>query len=57
MLVTPYTILHVRVTRLAPCVPPGTIYQRAVEALCDTCNRSFLSDKCYENYPTLRVKL
>jgi hypothetical protein len=46
MLVASYTILHLRVTRLAPCVPPCTIYQRAVVALCDTCNRSFLSDKC-----------
>jgi hypothetical protein len=56
MFVTPYIILHIYVTRLAHCVPPGAVKQRSVEAFCDKCNRSFLSDKCYENYLTLRVK-
>jgi hypothetical protein len=43
---------HSRVTTLAPSAPPRpcTKFQ---SKYCDTCNRSFLSDKCYQNCLTV----
>jgi hypothetical protein len=50
--VTPYMTIHTSVTKLAPYV----LLHQSQSMHCDTCNRSFLSDTCYANHLTMKVK-
>ena len=55
MRVTLYTITHINVTVCSLCnaTPPCTNDQTRY---CSTCNRYFLSEKCFQNHFTLKVK-
>ena len=56
--VTYCTIKHLRVTTLDPYAfpRPPTPRTKLQSSYCDTCNRSFLCDKCYQNPLTLTAK-
>jgi hypothetical protein len=55
-LVTCYTTLYISVTKLALCVLSRHLALNSQSKYCDTCNRTFLCEKCYQNNLTLRVK-
>jgi hypothetical protein len=50
-------ILHTSVTNLAPCVPLRYPLQRMRHWYCDTCNRWFLSETCFQNDLILKMKV
>jgi hypothetical protein len=54
--VTHYTTIHIPVTMLAPYVTQHHYVPKRHSKHCDTCNKSFLSEKRFQNHLILKVK-